>query len=115
MIGLLDAESDIGAAFSERIEGNIARVPAHQVAGWRAALGPSPNEVRAQSWLTTLLPHRKRAVAIHPGPWRAEQSSMKRRLRTSSRGGSPLRSFQHGRAPGEAGSGHGCMVIAQRG
>ena len=67
LIGFLDAESEIGAAFSERIEGDIARVPAHQVTRWRAALGPSPNEVRAQSWLTTLLPHRKRAVAIHPG------------------------------------------------
>jgi AraC-like DNA-binding protein len=67
LIGFLDAESEIGAAFSERIEGDIARVPAHQVARWRAALGPSPNEARAQSWLTTLMPHRKRAVAIHPG------------------------------------------------
>ena len=67
LIGFIDAESEIGAALSERIEGDMARVPAHQVARWRAALGPSPNEARAQSWLTTLLPHRKRAAAIHPG------------------------------------------------
>ena len=67
LIGFIDAESEIGAAFSERVEGDIARVPAHQVARWRAALGPSPNEARAQRWLTTFLPHRKRAAAVHPG------------------------------------------------
>ena len=74
LIGFIDAESEIGAAFSERIEGDIARVPAHQVARWRAALGPSPNEARAQRWLTTFLPHRKRAAAFIQGPARAELS-----------------------------------------
>jgi AraC-like DNA-binding protein len=67
LIGFIDAESDMGAALSERIEGDIACVPAHQVARWRAALGPSPNEARAERWLTKFLPHRKRAMAIHPG------------------------------------------------
>jgi AraC-like DNA-binding protein len=67
LIGFIDAQSEMGAALSERIEGDMACVPAHRVARWRAALGPSPNEARAERWLTTFLPHRNAAVAIHPG------------------------------------------------
>jgi AraC-like DNA-binding protein len=67
LIGFINAESDMGAAVSERIEGEIACVPARQVARWRAALGPAPNEARAERWLTKFLMHRGRGVAIHPG------------------------------------------------
>ena len=67
LIVFIEGESEIGAALSERIDGDIACVPADQVARWRAALGPSPTEARAERWLTTVLAQRKPAVAIHPG------------------------------------------------
>jgi AraC-like DNA-binding protein len=66
LIGFVDPESKMGAALSERIEGDMACVPARQVARWRAALGSSPNEARAERWLTKFLPQLERAVAIHP-------------------------------------------------
>jgi AraC-like DNA-binding protein len=68
LIAFISAESDAGAALSERIEGDIACVPAHQVARWRTVLGPTPNEARAERWLTeTVLHHRRRGVTLHPG------------------------------------------------
>jgi AraC-like DNA-binding protein len=67
LIAFFNAESDMGAALSERIEGEIACVPAHQVARWRAMLGPTPNHARAERWLTKFVRHRKRTMAIHPG------------------------------------------------
>jgi AraC-like DNA-binding protein len=67
LIGFINAESDVGAALSERIEGEIACVPASQVARWRAELGPTPTEARAERWLTKFLLRRKRGPSIHPG------------------------------------------------
>jgi AraC-like DNA-binding protein len=67
LIGFIDAESETGAALSERIEGDIAYLPAREVKRWRALLGPTPNEECAERWLTGCLLHRKRSVAIHPG------------------------------------------------
>jgi AraC-like DNA-binding protein len=66
VIGFIDAESEIGAALSERIAGDMASVPPHEVARWRAMLGPEPNNARVERWLTGCLLHRKRAAAIHP-------------------------------------------------
>ena len=56
----------MGAALSERIQGEIARVPARRVASWRAILGRTPNDERIERWLTEFLPHWKRSAAIHP-------------------------------------------------
>jgi len=67
LIGFISAESDVGAALCERIGGAIACVPVRQVARWRARLGPTPDEARAERWLTTSLLRRQRGVAIHPG------------------------------------------------
>jgi AraC-like DNA-binding protein len=67
LIGFINAESDVGAALSERIDGEIASVPAHEVSRWREVLGPAPTEARAERWLTEFLPRPGRAVAIHPG------------------------------------------------
>ena len=67
LIGFIDAESDVGAALSERIDGEIASVPVREVATWRDVLGPTPTEARAERWLNEFLPRRARAVAIHPG------------------------------------------------
>src|SRR5262245_11718588 len=46
LIGFIDAESEIGAALSERIAGEIACVPPRVVARWRRVLGPTPNQAR---------------------------------------------------------------------
>jgi AraC-like DNA-binding protein len=67
LIGFFSAESDVGAALSGRIHDEIACVPAHQVAKWRAELGPTPNEARAERWLIKFLMQSRRDVAIHPG------------------------------------------------
>jgi AraC-like DNA-binding protein len=67
LIGFFSAESDVGAGLSERIDGEIASVPANQVARWRAELGPTPNEARAEHWLTKFLIQPRHGVAIHPG------------------------------------------------
>ena len=57
----------MGAALSERIEGEIACVPAGQLARWRAALGSTPDEVRAARWLSDAFAPLRREVAMHPG------------------------------------------------
>jgi len=67
LIGFINAESDLGAAIAERIDGDIACVPRRQVARWRAVLGPTPTEAGAERWLTRLFLRRRRDVAIHPG------------------------------------------------
>jgi len=67
LIAFVSAESEMGAALSERLAGEITRVPARELARWRAALGPTPNEARTQGWLSELVLHRARSVAMHPG------------------------------------------------
>jgi hypothetical protein len=67
LIGFISVESDLGVTLSERIEGQIACVPAGQVARWRAVLGPTLNETRVEHWLTRFLQHRGRGVAADLG------------------------------------------------
>jgi AraC-like DNA-binding protein len=67
LIGFFSAESDMGAALSELIDGEIGCVPAHRVARWRAVLGPTPNEGRVERWLIKFLLPRTRGIALHPG------------------------------------------------
>ena len=67
LIGFVNAESEMGAALSERIEGQIACVPAGQVSRWRAVLGSTPNAARAERWLTEFRLYQRRGIAIHPG------------------------------------------------
>lgn len=67
VIGFIDAESEIGAALSERITGDIAPVPALEVARWRAMLGTAPNKQSVECWLTRCLVREKGIVTIHPG------------------------------------------------
>src|SRR5262245_13580153 len=66
VIGFIDPESDVGAALSDRIIGDIVCVPAEDVRRWRAMLGPALNKARVERWLITCLLNRTRAVAIHP-------------------------------------------------
>jgi AraC-like DNA-binding protein len=67
VIGFIDAESEIGAALIERITGDIAHVPVHEVARWRAMLGTTPNKQTVERWLTRCLVRGKGVVTIHPG------------------------------------------------
>jgi AraC-like DNA-binding protein len=67
VIGFIDAESEIGGALSDGIEGQFACVPSRRVARWRAVLGPTPNEARVTRWLTKSFVRRQRETAIHPG------------------------------------------------
>jgi AraC-like DNA-binding protein len=67
LIGFISAESDLGGAISERIDGEIAVVPAKEVARWRAALGATPDEARTERWLFKTVMPRRRDVTIHPG------------------------------------------------
>jgi len=67
VIGFIDAESEIGAALIERITGDIAPVPTHEVALWRAMLGTAPNKQSVERWLTRCLVRERGVVKIHPG------------------------------------------------
>jgi AraC-like DNA-binding protein len=67
LIGFVDSESELGAALSEHIEGEISCISEGQVALWRRALGRMPTEARVERWVRTQLLHRRRAVRIHPG------------------------------------------------
>jgi len=66
LIAFVDAESELGAALSERIDGGIACVPDSQVTRWRAMLGPRLNEARVEWWVKNELLNGQRAVSIHP-------------------------------------------------
>ena len=66
LIGFVDAESELGRALCDRVEGNFAPVPARQVVRWRAALGPVPSEERVDQWVRRDLLPRRRRVSIHP-------------------------------------------------
>src|SRR5262245_53398918 len=67
LIAFISAESDMGAALAERIDRDVACVPAREVSRWRAVLGPAPDAARTERWLAEFLPHQTRDVAIHPG------------------------------------------------
>ncbi|HEY1304220.1 MAG TPA: helix-turn-helix transcriptional regulator [Vicinamibacterales bacterium] len=67
LIAFISAESELGAALCDRIDGDVASVTPQQVARWRAVLGPRPNEARAERWLTGLDGQRRRDIPMHPG------------------------------------------------
>ena len=69
LIGFISAESDMGACRALRAHRrrDSLRTRPPKFARWRAVLGPTPNDARAERWLTEFLPHRRRRQAIHPG------------------------------------------------
>jgi AraC-like DNA-binding protein len=67
LIGFIDAESELGAALCDQIDGDILCITARQVARWRAALRPKLNEARVDRWVKKELLGNRRAVNIHPG------------------------------------------------
>lgn len=66
LIAFVDAESELGAALSERIDGGISSLPDRQVARWRTILGPRLNESRVERWVKKELLNGQRATKIHP-------------------------------------------------
>src|SRR6266536_3291295 len=66
LIGFVDAESELGAALSETIRGEIFCVPEGQVTRWRSALGPRLSQARVDRWVRMDLLNGRRPVRIHP-------------------------------------------------
>ena len=66
IIGFVDAESELGAALAERIQAEIVRISAKEVARWRAALGSHPNDARVEEWVRTELLKGRKTLKIHP-------------------------------------------------
>jgi AraC-like DNA-binding protein len=66
LLGFVDAESELGVALGERIEGDIACVSRQQVARWRAALGTTPRATEVDQWVRTHLLRRRAAVTVDP-------------------------------------------------
>ena len=64
LIGFMDAESEVGAALCDRIDGDITCLPSHQVYRWRAVLGWPFTEATVEHWVTHHLLHRRRPVNI---------------------------------------------------
>ena len=50
LIAFVDAESDLGAALSERIKSDIFPIPLNQVSRWRVKLGQDLNQQRVDRW-----------------------------------------------------------------
>jgi AraC-like DNA-binding protein len=69
LIAFVDPESELGAALSERITGNILRVSASEVARWRVSLGRSgtPREALVARWARNEFLHGRRSPKVHPG------------------------------------------------
>ena len=66
LIAFIDVESELGAALSEKVPGNISYVTAKQVALWRAALGGNLSQARVERWVRSELLNGRQRVKIHP-------------------------------------------------
>jgi AraC-like DNA-binding protein len=66
LVAFVDSASELGAALSAQIKGDIWRVPKKRVLFWRAALGQPPNKSRIQRWVQKHLLRKTRLPHIHP-------------------------------------------------
>jgi AraC-like DNA-binding protein len=66
LIGFIDPESELGAALSERIKGDISRLAAREVQHWRLALGSKLAQERVEHWVRKDLLSARRITKIHP-------------------------------------------------
>src|SRR5262245_14352857 len=55
LIAFVDAESELGSALRERIEGDILYVPPIQLGRWRALLGDVLSDSTVEHWVRTEL------------------------------------------------------------
>lgn len=66
LIGFVDPESKLGAALTERIKGDISRVPATQVERWRLSLGSKLTPRGVERWVRQDLLNSQQHAKIHP-------------------------------------------------
>jgi AraC-like DNA-binding protein len=69
LLAFVDPESQLGAALSERIEGDISPVETRELARWRRAIGAGStlSESRVEAWVRESLLNGEAPVKIHPG------------------------------------------------
>ncbi len=66
LVGFFDPESELGAAFAQRIKGDISRLATTDVERWRLALGSNLSQERVERWVRKDLLSGRGAVKIHP-------------------------------------------------
>jgi AraC-like DNA-binding protein len=66
LITFIDVETELGAALSQEIHGDISIVEPDRVAHWRSVLGSNLTESRVERWARAALLNRRGAVKIHP-------------------------------------------------
>jgi AraC-like DNA-binding protein len=66
LIAFIEAESELGTALREEIDGDIAAVDRHRVARWRETLGSPLTGDRVERWVRAHLLHRRRRVQVDP-------------------------------------------------
>jgi len=68
LIAFVDPESQLGAALTGRIEGDISPVPAPEVARWRHAIdaGGTPSAPRIEAWVRESVLKGAAPVKLHP-------------------------------------------------
>src|SRR5262249_51967419 len=68
LLVFVDPESQLGAALSERSEGDISPVEARELASWRRAIGADGtlSESRIEAWVRESLLNGEAPVKIHP-------------------------------------------------
>jgi len=66
LIAFVDAESELGSALCERMEGDILPISPIQLARWRALLGEVLSDSSVERWVRTELLSGRRPVKHHP-------------------------------------------------
>jgi AraC-like DNA-binding protein len=66
LIAFVDAESELGAALCDQIEGNILSISPRQLERWRALLGDELSDSTVERWVRTELLRGRRPVKLHP-------------------------------------------------
>src|SRR5262249_2236279 len=66
LIAFVDAESELGSALCERIEGGILSISPTQLGRWRALLGEGLSDSTVEHWVRTELLPGRRPVQLHP-------------------------------------------------
>jgi AraC-like DNA-binding protein len=66
LIAFVDAESELGSALCERIEGDILSISPIQLERWRSLLGEAPSESSVERWVRKELLCGRRPVKLHP-------------------------------------------------
>jgi AraC-like DNA-binding protein len=79
LIAFVDPESELGAALSDRIDGNILCITARQVERWRSALRPELSGARVDRWLRTQVLDQRRTLNLHPRVYRVLKYLRQRR------------------------------------